>query len=493
MNILRKNLVANIVGTGITTLMSFAFIPLYIKYMGVEAYGLVGFYISLQALFTIFDLGLSQTLLRELARLSCSSNQEHLLGDTVKTIELIYWSIACVLTIVVLLSSGFIATHWLNPHTLSSESVRISLYAMSIAIGLRWPINLYTGGLNGLQKQFALNVVTVAFSVIQGGGAALVLALVSPTAEAFFIWQTISAIGQILVMRLILSKCLPADKGRFSTAVIKEVWKFSAGMTSISLISIVLTQMDKLVLSNFLSLENFGYYMFASTTASVVLRVITPVFNTYLPKFTQLVHEKNIFSLEATYRQAHQLATAIAVTVSSITCFYSQSILTLWTRNPLLVTHTQEMVALFAIGNMLNGIVSIPYALQLAYGWTSLAVYQNIVATAFMAPTLFFFIKLWDANGAIYAWIALNAGYIVFSMPIMYKKILGSEKKIWFVNMFVSTIVGFVVAYTGTYFFQGTANIYKQISLLSVITLSTISSIFTATFYFNRHHKNWIS
>ncbi len=44
--------------------MSLAFIPLYIKFLGIEAYGIIGFFTTLQAMFTLLDLGLGYTLNR---------------------------------------------------------------------------------------------------------------------------------------------------------------------------------------------------------------------------------------------------------------------------------------------------------------------------------------------------------------------------------------------------------------------------------------------
>ena len=43
-------------------------VPLYIKYMGPEAYGLVGFFAMLQAWFNLLDMGLTPTIARETAR-----------------------------------------------------------------------------------------------------------------------------------------------------------------------------------------------------------------------------------------------------------------------------------------------------------------------------------------------------------------------------------------------------------------------------------------
>jgi O-antigen/teichoic acid export membrane protein len=46
---LKRNLIANYLGQGWTALVGLAFIPLYIKYLGIEAYGLIGLFGVIQA------------------------------------------------------------------------------------------------------------------------------------------------------------------------------------------------------------------------------------------------------------------------------------------------------------------------------------------------------------------------------------------------------------------------------------------------------------
>ena len=55
--------------------MGLAFVPLYIHYLGVEAWGLVGLMTMLQALLTLLDMGLTPTLSREMARFQATDRQ----------------------------------------------------------------------------------------------------------------------------------------------------------------------------------------------------------------------------------------------------------------------------------------------------------------------------------------------------------------------------------------------------------------------------------
>ena len=53
---LKFNVLANAVGYSWLALVQIALIPVYITFMGIEAYGLLGFYITMQAILQVFDL-----------------------------------------------------------------------------------------------------------------------------------------------------------------------------------------------------------------------------------------------------------------------------------------------------------------------------------------------------------------------------------------------------------------------------------------------------
>jgi O-antigen/teichoic acid export membrane protein len=65
---LKKNIIANYASQLYVTGVGILILPLYIKYMGAEAYGLVGFFTMLQAWFALLNMGLTPTIGRETAR-----------------------------------------------------------------------------------------------------------------------------------------------------------------------------------------------------------------------------------------------------------------------------------------------------------------------------------------------------------------------------------------------------------------------------------------
>ena len=63
-HVAQTNVVANYLGQGWAALMGLAFVPLYVKILGAETYGLIGVFAVLQSCVTLLDLGLTPTLNR---------------------------------------------------------------------------------------------------------------------------------------------------------------------------------------------------------------------------------------------------------------------------------------------------------------------------------------------------------------------------------------------------------------------------------------------
>ncbi len=443
---LKRNVLANFAGSAWSALMGLAFVPFYIRWMGVESYGVVGVFTSLMGMLAVLDLGLSQAMNREMARASSDEQDSHRMADTARTLEVIYWGVAVVVGVVIALLAKPIADYWLNPQQLTRGGLQQAIWIMGLVIALRWPVSLYMGGLNGLQRQVQVNVLLSAVATLQGVGALLVLWFVAPTIQAFFMWQAVMALVQVIALRNALWRNLPnRQAGRFNKKVLNDIWRFAAGMSGISLLATILTQLDKVILSKILPLSEFGYYTFAATVAAVLFRLIGPVFTAYYPRLTELVSRNDKQGLVRTYHQGSQVM-AIAILPATIALvLFSKEILDVWTGNPDMALHASLLISLLAIGNALNGLMHMPYALQIAHGWTRLALVQNVIALAVLAPAIYFATLRWGAVGAAAVWIALNSGYIFVSIHVMHRYLLGSEKWSWYFSDTIKPLAAIVI------------------------------------------------
>lgn len=444
---LKKNVIANFSGSIWLALMGLVFVPFYIDLMGVESYGVVGIFVTLQAVFLILDMGLTQSISRELARLSVIEGGFQRMAATFRTMEMVYWGVAVLVAVCVALLSYPIAFYWVNTEGLTKEQVLRSLLLIALVIGLRWPVSLYIGGLNGLQRQVEVNKYMAVFATVQGVGALAVLRFIAPTLITFFSWQAFVAAIQFFYFRRCIAQAVGLKSSvSFDFAVLREIWRFAAGMTGISLLTTVLTQLDKILLSKVLSLKEFGFYMFAATVASVIVRAVAPLFTAYSPKLTALVAHRQQEEEAKTYHQGCQLMAVLIVPAALVFVFFGYDIVLFWTRDVVLAKATSMIVALLVLGNMFNGFMTIPYALQLAHGWTRLALYQNIIGVLFLAPAIYFLSREYGGLGAAFAWMLLNLGYLSIGAPFMYLRIMRGHGWRWlFFDILLPTSVALVL------------------------------------------------
>ena len=111
---LKKNILASYASQIYVTLIGIVMLPLYIKYMGAEAYGLVGFFAMLQAWFTLLDMGLTPTMARETARFRGGATDALSYRRLVRALEGIFLVVALVGGTAMFAASGYIAHDWLQ-------------------------------------------------------------------------------------------------------------------------------------------------------------------------------------------------------------------------------------------------------------------------------------------------------------------------------------------------------------------------------------------
>ncbi len=428
------NIIANFAGKAWKGIFGLAFVPIYIQLMGVEVFGLIGIFLSLSALFDLLDMGLSTTLNRELSRLSVAENSAQESRNLVRTFEVVYWGIGIVIGIAVIILAPLLAKYWINSTSISSETIEHALLIMGMLLAAQWPNAIYSGGLKGLQRQVGLNVIKSVSVTVRHGGAVLVLLYVSPSILSFFLWQAFVALLTTIVLAIWLWKSLPKSEHRskFDKNLLVKNWKFASGMIGISLVTVILTQLDKIILSKMLTLEMFGYYMLALSVANTVRGLVIPIFSALFPKFTQLVASAEESNLIALYHKSCQLMSVFVLPVAITIAVFAKEILTLWLGGTMAAQNSHQILTLLIIGTALNALMILPFALQLAYGWTKLAIYKNVVAIIFLVPLIVWMVQMYQGIGAAWAWIILNLAYLIFEVPIMHRRLLKGEMGKWY-------------------------------------------------------------
>jgi O-antigen/teichoic acid export membrane protein len=431
---LKKNIFANYLGQGWSAVMGLAFVPTYIQYLGMEAYGLIGLFAVMQAWLALLDMGMSPTLNREMARFTVGAHSAQSIRDLLRSLELICFSIAALIALSVWAASGYLASNWLKLDKLAIAVVAQAVSVMALVVALRFAEGIYRGSLFGLQRQVWYNGANAILATVRHGGAVAILVWVSPTIQVFFVWHALASLLSIAVFAAGVHRALPKSPlmPRFSREAIAGVWKFAGGMLGITFLAILLTQVDKVLLSRLIPLESFGYYTLAATVAGALSMIVGPITAAIYPRMVELSTQDDQAALISVYHQGAQLITLLIAPAAMLLCFFAGGVIFMWSGNVQLAENAATITSALALGTFLHSMLWMPYQCQLAHGWTSLSLKVNLIAVTVLIPAIFWVVPVYGALGAAWIWVTLNTVNVLISVPMMHRRLLQHEKWRWY-------------------------------------------------------------
>ncbi|MBI2930936.1 MAG: oligosaccharide flippase family protein [Planctomycetes bacterium] len=422
MSQLKRNVLANIVGKVWVTGLGLAVIPVQVKILGMEAYGLLGFVASLQVLFTMLDLGLSATVTREVA--IDPSRDRRQARELVQTLATAYWVIGVIVGGILFVCAGWLARDWLHFKELPAEVGVSAFRIMAVATALRWPVALYSGILAGVQRFGVLNALEAGTTTMRHVGGLGVL-LVWRDLHALLVWILLTSLVEICAYVVVAMRALPGLglRPRLSFLVIRPVWRFALGMNLITVLSALLTQTDRLILPNVLSVEALGFYTIAWSAAQLLSRIPTLVNSAVYPVFAGAWARGELQGLRLAYDRATQVVLCLTALPALALVFFGHDLLRVW-----ISVETADRAAgslrLLTIGFLLNAMMTLPYTVAIAAGRPRVPNIVNLIILPIYVPALYVATQRWGPIGAASAWVGLNAYYVLSLLPAVHARML---------------------------------------------------------------------
>jgi O-antigen/teichoic acid export membrane protein len=322
---------------------------------------------------------------------------------------------------------------------------------IGILIACRWPLSFYSGGLIGLERQVVLAAITTVAALLSSIGAVIILSWVSPTVLAFFTWQICVNLALTVSLTLLLWQCMPDGLTPYIRfTLLRRIWGFAGGTTGIAIAAMILTDLDKIVVSKRFSLEIFGYYSLAWRVAGGLSLATAPVFNSLYPALCRLVADDHK-QLSELYQRGCQLMSFLTLPAATIVVLFGRQLIFGWTGDAALAARVYPIAAVLTAGSALNTLAIMPFALQLAYGWTRLALSVDVISILVSVPLLLAFTSRYGAIGAAVVWLLTNLSYLFTYIPLSHRHLLKGDLKHWYLidvgaPLLASAVSGCVIA-----------------------------------------------
>lgn len=423
----------NFIGNAWNGLLIVTTTPWYLAMLGVERYGLVGFWQVVLYVFLVFDLGLGALLVREFARLQGEGRGRGAF------VQLLRWAERICLPAAVLIIAGlasgasWLATDWLRLNTIPAEVAASSIGWMSVSAGAQLMNALYLNGLAGMQRHGAMNLIQIVGYSLKYLGGGLVLHFTGDLG-VFFAFQGACMLALALLSRAVLGRVIrsveqpaasrpePMDKS--------VLWRFAAGMFATAVLGMLLTNTDRLALSRLVSTEDLGRYSLAITAASFLQMLVFAFYRAYYPLFAELAARGDKTRLHAAYLAACRTVGAVVVPVAVLGWLFAPELIRIWLGQP--DETTAGLFRWLLVGVSLAGLMWLPAAYQQAHGWTRLHVRLMALALALGLPLTVLLVRHAGVQGGVAMMLLHGVIEISLGLLLMNRVYFPGKSLLWY-------------------------------------------------------------
>lgn len=474
---LGANTISNIISKLWSTIAIYLFVPLYIKYLGETAYGLVSFFATLQAAMNLLGLGLSNTLRREFAVGDtddiCNGTRKYKL---LRSTELIYFILAIIIFFICAFGSGFISSNWLNIESLDESLVSSVISLMGLSIALQFVANLYAGCLFGLERQVRANVYCVGWSAFKSIGSLMIIIFIKSDLALFYSWHIVSDILYLVILRISILRNLEYDKNAkwniHDIRNIETIWKYATGILLISFVALINKQLDKVIISKYLTLTELGAYNVATTLGGLTTIIPAAIYTSIFPRFTSMVTGTDGGSdLVNEFNIVNRVTSIFISCLGAFIALFAVPLIYIWTKSTVYTSALTTVGPLVVMAIAMIEYQEICYALALAHGNTKINVIVGVVFIPVIAITTWLGIKNFGLMGAAVVYIiAMTAQTFTYQYLVLKRYISDNPVKLIILDTVVPILLALILAFFSKYLIEKITGSYVLQAGLAVLS-----------------------
>lgn len=411
--------------------------PLYVSKLGLNLYSVIGLWLIFQAIMNLFDFGLGASLTKELSSVKLFNGELIKYSDILRTIEMIYWSISAIFVIILIITFHFFLKDWISVKFIKIENISSIILLMLISIFFQFPNLLYLNGLIGLQEHKLASLLQIIGNTLKFGLGAIIF-LKGTNLYIFFCVQIFVSFLQTFMARYYLWKhisIIEPTPPLFNVKVLKKVATFSKQMALTSIIAVLLSNTDKLLVFKMLNAEDLSRYSIAFTATGFLQLAIQPFYRSFFPRYSELFSKEKHNELESEYFFSNRLISFLIISLAVICFVFANELFYVWMGNtdPVVLKVFRFLIC----GIMLSGLGWLPAAFQQAIGWPELHVKMMLISFFIAIPVLIFSINYIGIIGASFIWLIHGVIDLTIGLWIMHKKVFKGKFKMWYLKIFI--------------------------------------------------------
>jgi O-antigen/teichoic acid export membrane protein len=401
-SLLARNTVWNLLGQVAPMGVALFAIPMLIRHIGTDRFGILTIAWMVVGYFSLFDLGLGRAMTNLVA--------QHLGGDRQDELPAIVWTANGVMAVMGIVGAIALAavsplfTHSLLkiPPSLQTETLH-SLLLLSISV----PLVISTAGFRGIleaqQKFGLLNIVKIPMGVAT---------FLAPVAVLPFTNNLTALIGALVFARVIFLiayiflalREMPTLRHQFAfdKVLLRPLFSFGGWMTVSNVVSPLMVYVDRFLIGSLLSITAVAYYATPYEVATKLLIVPGALVGVLFPAFSTAMATNRIRGA-LLYRRAAKYVGLFLFPLSFVLIVFSQNILQLWLGHEFSV-HSTRVLQILSLGVFANGLAFIPFALIQGAGRADITGKLHLLELPFYLVSVWVLTRHFGIEGTAIAW-----------------------------------------------------------------------------------------
>lgn len=390
----------------------------------------------------MLELGISATTVREVSR--HFESEPAYTTALIQTASFVYWAMGIFIVGAIFVGAPVLVKSWINLSSIDAGTATTMIRIMSLSTMVVLPRALYTSLFRGRQRMAVNNTIDVVAAITQQLGIVALLK-VGGAAFTFASWISASALIAVFVYVLVAARFFgwQALRPRFDLGVVKRNLRFATLMMSNSLLAMVHTSSDKVIVSKLLPVADFGLYGFASGTVGRAGFVAGSITQAAFPSLSSLFETGDRPGLLRQYRKIQDLVCYVTLPMFAGICFAARPVYT-YIFNAAVADRLFLPTVLIALGFAMNAALNTPYVTSLAVGKPQIAARANVAALFVVLPVTVVLIAFYGIVGAAASWVFYHLFAFAYMVPMICRQCLDMSPWRWYWHVFKAFGLAFV-------------------------------------------------
>lgn len=405
--LLAKNTLWNLVGQGVPLIAAVFAIPLLIKGLGIERFGVLTLAWMVIGYFSLFDFGIGRALTKVVA--------EKLGGGQAEDVPVIAWTALFLMLLLGVVGAIVVASlsPWLVhsvlkiPVVLQQETLN-TFYLLALSI----PIVISTAGLRGILEAYQrfglVNVIRVPMGLFMFIGPLMVL----PFSKNLFSVVAVLVAGRLVAWFVHFVFCLRVAPGLKEGVTVRGefmglLFRFGGWMTVTNIVGPLMAYLDRFMIGALMSVIYVAYYATPYEVASNLGLIPGALAGVLFPAFAvSFMQDSNRTALLFSKGVKYTFLALFPLTLLIVSL--AHEILEFWLGGEFAQNSTRVLQWLI-VGRFINGLAQIPFALIQSAGRPDLTAKLHFFELPFYLLIVWWMIGAYGIEGAAVAWVARAA------------------------------------------------------------------------------------